>query len=168
MTIDLQPELTTALTAHARATTDLDLRFPVIVDVPVRWGDMDAFQHVNNTVYFRYFEIARIAYFERLAAGDFLGGTEVGPILADTSCRFRYPLTYPDTALTATRVINVGVNRIVMEHVIASRAAGRIAAQGTGTIVTFDYRAGQKVEVPAGILEAMRALEASVGRTIEG
>ena len=44
---------------------DLFTNFPVVVDIPVRWADMDPFQHVNNTVYFRYFEIARISYFER-------------------------------------------------------------------------------------------------------
>ena len=37
--------------------------FPVVAKIPVRWGDMDSFQHVNNVSYFRYFESARIAYF---------------------------------------------------------------------------------------------------------
>ena len=40
-------------------------RYPVVIEIPVAWGEMDAFQHLNNIVYFRYFESARIAYFER-------------------------------------------------------------------------------------------------------
>ena len=55
--------------------------FPVVVAIPVAWGDMDAFQHVNNTVYFRYFESARIAYFERLEFMELMQATGVGPIL---------------------------------------------------------------------------------------
>lgn len=40
--------------------------FPVVIELPVVWGEMDAFAHVNNVVYFRYFESARIAYLERI------------------------------------------------------------------------------------------------------
>ena len=47
--------------------------YPVVVETPVAWGEMDAFGHVNNIVYFRYFETARIAYFEKLDVPEFLG-----------------------------------------------------------------------------------------------
>ena len=40
--------------------------YPVVIEIPVAWGDMDAFQHVNNVTYFKYFESARIAYFEKI------------------------------------------------------------------------------------------------------
>jgi acyl-CoA thioester hydrolase len=40
--------------------------YPVVIEIPIAWGEMDAFQHVNNIFYFRYFESARIAYFGRL------------------------------------------------------------------------------------------------------
>ena len=46
--------------------------FPIIVNYPVIWGDMDSFQHVNNVIYFRYFETARIQYFEALGWMDII------------------------------------------------------------------------------------------------
>ena len=67
------------------------------LQIPVQWGDMDAFQHVNNTVYFRYFENARLEYFRRPGWFEFERATGIGPILASTQARFRRPLTYPDT-----------------------------------------------------------------------
>ena len=58
--------------------------FPVTIQVPVAWGEMDAFGHVNNIVYFRYFESARIAYFEKIEFIKFKDNIGVGPILSKT------------------------------------------------------------------------------------
>ena len=55
--------------------------FPVVAKVPVRWGDMDSFQHVNNVSYFRYFESARIQYFEAIGVIDIVEQMGIGPIL---------------------------------------------------------------------------------------
>lgn len=53
--------------------------YPVIVDFPIAWGDMDAFQHVNNIMYFKYFESARISYFERIDLIKVMNETGIGP-----------------------------------------------------------------------------------------
>src|SRR5688500_16571606 len=94
--------------------------FPVVIDIPIAWGEMDAFGHVNNAVYFRYFESARIACFERLGLATTLAGSDVGPILASTHCRFRMPLRYPDTVAVGTRVDDVGVDRFLMRYRVIS------------------------------------------------
>ena len=64
------------------------------VSVPVRWGDMDAQGHVNNTVYFRYMEQARVEWLESLLthAGDVNG---LGSVIVNASCTFLLPLCYP-------------------------------------------------------------------------
>src|SRR5213595_1205377 len=66
--------------------------FPIIVSWPVQWGDQDAFGHVNNTVYFRWFESGRIACFDRIGLGHAIPGTGLGPILAAINCNYRRPL----------------------------------------------------------------------------
>ena len=58
--------------------------YPVVIDIPIAWGDMDAFQHVNNTVYFKHFESARISYFEKIDFLEVMNKTGIGPILAST------------------------------------------------------------------------------------
>jgi len=58
--------------------------FPVVIEIAVAWGEMDAFRHVNNVASFRYFESARIAYFDRLDAMREMERNGCGPILAET------------------------------------------------------------------------------------
>src|SRR5687767_13836178 len=64
--------------------------------IPVRWGDMDAMGHVNNTVYFRYMEQARISWFEALLPrGEAWATTSI--VIVNASCNFKKPINYPGT-----------------------------------------------------------------------
>jgi acyl-CoA thioester hydrolase len=139
-------------------------QYPVIIEIPVAWGEMDAMGHVNNIIYFRYFESARIAYFEKLgfrASGDTL---LIGPILGSIQCKFKMPLTYPDTVSVGTRVTRIEEDRFVMEYVVVSHKAQRIAAEGEGVVVAYNYREGKKARLPEEIQEQIQRLEASVNR----
>lgn len=122
--------------------------YPVTLEVPVAWGDMDAFQHVNNVMYFKYFESARIAYFEKLGDGSAANAGGVGPILASTSCRYKAPLTYPDDLTVGARVSEVAEDRFTMEYAVFSRRLGRVAAVGDGVVVAYDYGAQRKASLP--------------------
>ncbi len=133
--------------------------FPVVVELPVVWGEMDSYRHVNNVVYFRYFENARLEYVRRLGWFDYERDTGVGPILAATQARFRRPLTYPDTVSVTARVVNVEEDRFQLEHRVVSHHLGAVAAEGQGTIVTYDYREGKKVAVPEELRRRIEALE---------
>ena len=139
--------------------------YPVVVEIPVAWGEMDAFGHVNNIVYFRYFETARIAYFERLNLPEFIGRDPVGPILSETSCRFRAPLTFPDSVSVGARVVSVGEDRFVMEFAVFSRRLGKLAAEGEGVLVCFDYRQNRKAAVPAALKRRIEEIEGLVSRS---
>ena len=56
--------------------------YPVVIEIPVAWGEMDSLGHVNNIIYFRYFESVRMAYFDAMDFWGYMGETGVGPILA--------------------------------------------------------------------------------------
>ena len=133
--------------------------WPVALDVPLAWGEMDAFGHVNNTVYFRWFESARMSYFERLAWPAVQSDTGIGPILHSTQARFRAPLVWPDTVTVATRVSAVESDRFTMLYEVRSRNLGRIAAEGSGLIVAFDYRSLAKAALPEVVRERLARLE---------
>ena len=133
--------------------------YPITVDIPVAWGEMDAFQHVNNIVYFRYFETARIKCFERVGYTRLADQRGYGPILASTDCRFRLPLVYPDTVTSGTCIGDIGETDFVMHYAVMSHRYGRVAAEGKGRIVSFDYGAGSKIPLPGEIrvqLEQLR------------
>jgi acyl-CoA thioester hydrolase len=135
--------------------------FPVTLTIPVRWGDMDAFGHVNNTVYFRFLESARIAFFERMGIHT-SAPTGVGPILHSTSCRFRAPVVFPDTVTVGARVVAMGEDRIRMAHDVHSARMDRIAASGEAVVVSFDYGTGQKAPIPQAWKDHITALQGSL------
>lgn len=137
--------------------------FPVVIEVPVAWGEMDSFQHVNNTVYFRWFESSRIAYSQRIGLLDLLAETGVGPILASTSCRFRHQLRYPDKVLVGARVASIGADRLLVEHRVYSTGHERVAAEGEARLVVFNYRENRKDLLPDALRQRICDLEATVG-----
>jgi acyl-CoA thioester hydrolase len=132
--------------------------FPVIVSMPVHWGEMDAYGHVNNTVFFRYFETARIAYLDRCGFLESYDRDRVGAILHSTDCRFRLPLFYPDEVLVGARTVDVGEDRFTMGYRIVSRTQDAVAADGGGIIVAYDYGAGCKVPLPPAVRAGVAAL----------
>ena len=133
--------------------------WPVELSLPVQWGEMDAFGHVNNAVYFRWFESARMAYFERLGWPALQAESGVGPILHSTQARFRAPLVWPDTVVVATRVSEVGGDRFTMLYEVRSQALGRVAAEGSGLVVAFDYRSRAKTALLEPIRKRIREIE---------
>ena len=139
--------------------------YPVVIETPVAWGEMDAYGHVNNIVYFRYFETARMAYFERLKSPDFVNRNPLGPILASASCRFRAPLAFPDQVSVGARVARVDEDRFVMFYAVYSHRLQKIAAEGEGTIVCFDYRENRKAPLPEKLKAKIAELENSTGST---
>jgi acyl-CoA thioester hydrolase len=137
--------------------------FPIRLELPVRWGDLDAFQHVNNSVFFVYFESARIAYFDALNYREHLDQTGEGPILAETSCRFRKPLKYPDRVTVGARVTDIEEDRFTMEYRLWSEQWKACAASGTGLLVSFNYRTQKRCPLPDVIRSRIEALEETVG-----
>lgn len=71
--------------------------FPVVVPIPVLWGDQDLFRHVNNTVPIKWFESSRVAYWELPGVREVIVESHLGPILAQVHCNYRHQLRYPDT-----------------------------------------------------------------------
>jgi acyl-CoA thioester hydrolase len=133
--------------------------FPVVVEQDVAWGDMDSYAHVNNVVYFRYFENARIAYLDRVGWSKSRQETGRGPILASTGARYFRPLVYPDHIWVGARVTDVQSDRVAFEYLIVSQALGVVTTDGQGVVVSYDYNAGAKCPIPAAVREAIKELE---------
>lgn len=138
--------------------------YPITIEIPIAWGDMDAFQHVNNTVYFKHFECARISYFEKIDFIEVMNKTGIGPILASTQCRFKMPLTYPDVVTVGARVDAIEKDRFTMKYAIISHKFNKIVALGEGVLVTYDYQNNKKALIPDGIKKSIIDLEKSVSQ----
>ena len=141
--------------------------YPVVIEIPIAWGDMDAFQHVNNIVYFKHFESARISYFEKIHFPEVMNKTGIGPILASTQCKYKIPLTYPDHVTAGARVDTIEKDRFVMQYVVISHKLKKIAALGEGVLVTFDYQNNKKAFIPDEIRKRIIDLEKSVRQDLQ-
>jgi acyl-CoA thioester hydrolase len=133
--------------------------YSVVIAVPVQWGDQDAFAHVNNVVYFRWFESARIAYFRRIGLIAERDAENLGPILAASSCDYRRSIAFPDTVRVGIRATRIGRTSIGLEHRIVSEEQKALAAEGTSTTVFYDYAAGRPHPVPEEVRKAIEELE---------
>ena len=115
--------------------------------MPIRWGDMDAMGHVNNAVYFRYMETARIEWLAPLGAGPNPGGE--GIIIVNAFCNFIRQLDYPGELLVRSYASNPGRSSFdtwaVLERV---DQPGVVCATGGATIVWFDFPAQKSKPLP--------------------
>jgi acyl-CoA thioester hydrolase len=138
---------------------DLFKGFPIVIHQAVVWGDMDSYQHVNNVVYFRYFENARLEYFRVMGWFAYEERTGIGPILSATQARFRKALTYPDQISIGVRVGQREGDRLIMEYRLVSHKLDAIATEGAGTIVCMHYKEGKKVPIPDDLWQLVIKLE---------
>jgi acyl-CoA thioester hydrolase len=139
--------------------------YPVALIIPVQWGELDAYGHINNTVFFRWFESARIEYLTRSGMVRTMERDRIGAILHSTSCRFRRPVFFPDTIEVAGRAREVGDDRFAMEYLVVSHEQNAVVGEGTAIIVCYDYSAHAKAPLPDEVRRGIAALEAAVGDT---
>lgn len=133
--------------------------YPIVLTQDVIWGDIDAFQHLNNTVYFRFFEDARMAYFTKLGVIEWMEKTGFGPILASTSANFKAPLTYPDTVSIGAKISELHNKKFQMQYAVYSHTQKKLAAEGEGLIVYYDYKEQKSCQVPNEIVKRINTLE---------
>lgn len=132
---------------------------PVTVRESIRFADMDAYGHINNSIYFRLFEQARMVYLQRINLTLDLSNPGIGPILAETRCRFRLPVTHPDIAIVGAKVDDIGPHWFIMSYVVVSEKHAALAAEGSARIVSYDYANASKCALPDPVRAAMDALE---------
>lgn len=137
------------------------LTYKAIIELPIQWGDMDAANHVNNVMYARYSESARIAYLEQLQKGNPLNfSTSVGPILAELNIQYKIPLSYPDVMYLGTKITALPDEySYIMETIIVSRFYEKTACKITARMVSYDYSKKQKSPTPDWMRKKIQEME---------
>ncbi|MBB5320669.1 acyl-CoA thioesterase [Marinobacter oulmenensis] len=120
----------------------------------LRWGDMDAFGHANNTVYFRFFEEARIDWLSSLELGDAMADS--GPVIIKTSATFLKELTHPASVLIETYADKAGNSSLDTYHLVKDADNGEIYAEGYAKIVWMDRNTRRSTALP----DTLRSLAA--------
>jgi len=133
-------------------------QFPIVYEQKVAWGDMDAFGHVNNVMYYRYIESARIEYFDRLNVFD----QDVLTVVASSQCKYLKPVFYPDVLHIGARVEEMRNSAIRMHYVLFSQQQQQIVADGEAVIVFVDKVAMKKALIPQQLRKIIIDLEDTV------
>ena len=125
----------------------------------IRWGDMDAMGHVNNTVYFRYIEQARISWFDEIACAPNPKGE--GPVIVNAHCSFIKQLKYPGEIEVTTLVGPPGRSSFEMYHEIrlvgAEGQAGMLHSEGGAKIVWVNFPAEKSAPLPDALRQLLPA-----------
>jgi acyl-CoA thioester hydrolase len=121
--------------------------------IAIRWGDMDAMGHVNNTVYFRFMEQARIGWFDALVPqGEAWRST--GIVIANASCNFKRPINYPGTVEVKLLVGPPGGSSVPTYYEL--RVDEELHADGEATVVFIDMQMQKPIRIPQNIREALQ------------
>jgi acyl-CoA thioester hydrolase len=116
--------------------------------IPIRWGDMDAMGHVNNTVYFRYMEQARIGWFDALVPEE-EAWKSTGIVIANASCNFKKPMTYPGTVEVRLFVGDLGGSSVPTYYDMVVDEI--VYADGAATVVFIDMAKQKATRIPEDI-----------------
>lgn len=138
---------------------DVLLDYPISVEQPVVWGELDPNGHVNNIWYFRYIENARVALYERIGKYDHESTKGITIVVGSTSCRFKAPLGFRDVVITGVQITTIEEDRFSTSYRIIRKADGAIVAEAEATLVCYDMESRAKTAIPEelrGELEAVR------------
>jgi acyl-CoA thioester hydrolase len=121
--------------------------------IEIRWGDMDAMGHVNNTVYFRFMEQARIHWFESLLPrGE--AWRRIGIVIVNASCNFKKPLNYPGTVEVKVFAGAPGGSSVPTYYELSMES--ELYADGAATVVFVDAEKQKPLRIPDDIRQLLQ------------
>ena len=128
--------------------------------IPIRWGDMDAIGHVNNTLYFRYMEQARVGFYERMGLNEHGRALppDCGPVVINSSCTFLRPLKYPGDVEVRFSIGEPGRSSLVTFYEMRpTHDPGQLYAEGQAKACWIDMRAGKSIPLPQVLRDLLAA-----------
>jgi acyl-CoA thioester hydrolase len=136
--------------------------YPVIYEQSVAWGDMDAFGHVNNVMYYRYIESARIRYMDELSIFQ----QDIYTVVASNQCKYIRPVFYPDQLKIGVRVEEVRNSAFRTSYLLWSETQQTVVALAEAVIVCVNKDSMLKTEIPEIIRHKITEIELSVNHLI--
>jgi acyl-CoA thioester hydrolase len=115
-----------------------------------RWGELDAFGHVNNVTFLRYFEEARVVWFDD-NGWSITELHDTGPVIANVNCDYVKPVFYPASLTVRSWLSRVGNSSFTVEQQLVDAVSGALYARAQFQCVWVDMRTVKPAPVPAMI-----------------
>ncbi|WP_321794477.1 thioesterase family protein [Caballeronia sp. J97] len=125
--------------------------------ISTRWSDNDVYGHINNVVYYSYFDTVVNEYLLRAGVLDFSEGETIG-LVVETRCNFFAPVVFPEPIEAGLRVEKLGTTSVRYEVAIFTPGAHEAAAQGHFVHVYVDRVTRRPVPLPAPLVDALKSL----------
>ncbi len=138
------------------------LDYPLVYTQQVVWGDMDAFGHVNNVMYYRYVESARLAYIERTG----ILSSDILTVVASNQCKYLKPVFYPDQLSIGARIEELRNSAFRMHYLLWSEQQQSIVAEAEAVIVCVDKVNMQKTLISELTRHKLKEFELTIGHKI--
>lgn len=120
------------------------LKFPFPIKQEVYWGEMDSFGHINNVIYFRYFETGRINFFNQTGFWKDLDDEQVRIVVVKLECNFVQEIVYPKQIEIAVAIKEIGNTSMKVHHIVRDANDNNVIfAHGEGVIVGTDSNTGK-------------------------
>lgn len=118
-----------------------NLKYPFPYKQPVAWGDMDAFNHVNNVIYFRYFESARVEFLNKSNLWQLFIEENSRIVVVKLECNYVKEIIHPAEIEVSVALKKIGNSSITVHHIVRNK--GEISAHGEGIIVSTNPATGK-------------------------
>ncbi len=132
--------------------------YPHFHAIATRWMDNDLYGHVNNVVYYSYFDTIINEYLIREAGLDIQAGAVIG-VCAESSCRFMAAFSFPEAIHCGLKVAQLGKRSVRYEIGLFKAGAATAAAEGSFVHVFVARRTMLPVEIPAGLRTALEKIK---------
>ncbi|WP_299495876.1 thioesterase family protein [uncultured Shewanella sp.] len=132
-------------------------QYPIHTQINVAWADMDALQHVNNVIYFKYFEIARIDFLSKINL--LKKDTMIGPVISENQAKYQHPVTFPDALLIGVTVSDIKQDRFILHYTTFSQKSQKITTIGWSKVVMFNFKTGEKAPLSPQLLNTLQQYE---------
>ena len=131
--------------------------FPYLHPIATRWDDNDVYGHVNNIVYYAFFDTAVNGHLIRAGCLDVQASAVIG-LVVETQCRYFKPIAFPDVVHAGIRVAKLGRSSVRYEIGLFANDDDSAAAQGHFVHVYVDRAANRPVPIPDGVRRVLEGL----------
>jgi acyl-CoA thioester hydrolase len=132
--------------------------FPYHCTITTRWSDNDAYGHINNVVFYSFFDTAVNQWLISVGALDIETSEAIG-LVVETTCRYRKPLAYPQDVVVGIRLAHLGNTSVRYDLAVFGSGDDEAAAEGQFTHVYVARKTGRPVPVPSALRIAAEAIK---------
>ena len=149
-----------SIKSQPRATPQTRADFRHFMPIDTRWNDNDTYGHINNAVYYFYFDSVVNSYLIEQKVLDPKNSETIG-LVAETGCTYFTPLSFPEKIEAGLRVRHTGTSSVVYEIGLFSAQANETAALGKFVHVYVDAKTRRPVKLPENLRQAVERLQAT-------